>query len=234
MIRLPGLRIATALVAIAGGSLFAVTANATSVTLTTIADGQTGQNVSGQLPTEPGLTAIGISQSGSLIRNGVFEFDLSAIPDTATIDAASFNWVNSRFISNIGGNPAQVDLFAFNGDGVVTDTDHTGGTQVADTSVALAGVGSGVVSGVGLTDLAPLAAALPGDFLTIRFETDSFASIQVAGLLNADFGAASLSVDFTETTIAPPVPPIPVPAGLPLLFAGLGGLVLVKSRRNAP
>ncbi|MEO0634439.1 MAG: VPLPA-CTERM sorting domain-containing protein [Pseudomonadota bacterium] len=204
-------------------------AQAATVTLTTVDDGLTGQNVVMQLPTVTNGTAIGVAQSGSLLSNGIFEFDLSSIGAGATINSVSFTWTNTRFISNTGGNPAQVDLFAFAGDGSVTDSDHTtAGVQVADTSVP-GGGSAGDTDTVSFADLSVFPGALTAGFLTLRFETDSFASINVAALENTTFDAARLTVDFTPGTTPPAVP---LPAGLPLMLAGLGAFAWVRRRQQ--
>ncbi len=214
--------------ALVAGFMAAGAANAANITLTTIDDGRTGQNAIGQLATVTNDTAIGVSQSGSLLYNGIFEFDLSSIASGSTINSVAFGWTNTRFISNTGSNPAKVDLFAFAGDGSVTDSDHTGGTQVVDSSTPAGGTGGDTDSFL-FSDLSMLSSALTNGYLTVRFETNSFASINVAALENAIYDAATLTVDYT----APPTTsPIPLPAGMPLLLAGLGAFGIAKRRKR--
>jgi hypothetical protein len=67
---------------------------------------------------------------------------------------------------------------------------------------------------------------LTGNLLTIRLETDSFASIQFGALENTTLAAASLTVDYTAPSS------VPLPAALPLLAMGLAGLGFAGRRRG--
>jgi hypothetical protein len=64
--------------------------------------------------------------------------------------------------------------------------------------------------------------------LTVRVETDSFASFQIASLENGTFAAPQLTIDYTPAVTQPPT--IPLPAGFPLLLAGLGVFALVRRK----
>ena len=159
---------------------------------------------------------IAVTQSGGLQRQGILEYDLSSISDLATITGATLEITLNRFVSNTGGNPAPVDIFAFNGDGIVDISDYsTAGTQVNDVNETTpAGGVAGDVRSFSFIDIAPLQAALTGDLLTLRFETDSFVSIQFGALENTTLSAATLSIEYTAA-------PVPVPAAWVLLLSGV-------------
>jgi len=60
--------------------------------------------------------------------------------------------------------------------------------------------------------------------LTLRVETDSFASIQIAALENGTFAAAQLNIDYTA--------PVPEPQTLLLMLLGLPLLAWVVRRNH--
>lgn len=170
---------------------------------------------------------INITQSGGLIRNGIFEFDLSAIPDTATINSATFTLtLVSEIIAPF--LPAVHDVFAYNGDGVVNVADfNAAATQVIDFEID-AQTNSGLVISQSFSTVTPISDALIGDLLTLRLETDSFNS---AVYFSIDTGAGAtlpqLSIDFTVADAS-----VPLPAALPLAATGFALLGMIGWRRN--
>lgn len=73
-----------------------------------------------------------------------------------------------------------------------------------------------------------------GDNLSNTFEVPGFEGVQTVNFLlfNAGEGASG-AIDSIDVTPFDTVAPIPVPAALPLLMAGLGGLAFVGRRRKA-
>ncbi len=167
--------------------------------------------------------AVGITQSGALIKNGIFEFDLSSIPDASTINSVTLMVELGRFISNVGSGPAEIDIIAYNGDGVIDVADFdAAGTQVVDTNTPSAGTGGGDMLSFTFTDVTPVFDALAGNLLTLRVETDSFASIQFAALESNDYNPAKLTVDYSA---------VPVPGALVFGLTALAGLALTARRK---
>ena len=198
-----------------------VNAQAASVDLSPTADGDV-QTFGGD-DVNDSRTHIAFTQSGGLARNGILEFNLSSIADGAIITAARLDITLTRFVSNTGSNPSAIDIIAYNGDGIVDINDYAAaGTQVVDTTTPAGGVSSDVRSFT-FDSLAPVTDALMGDLLTLRIETDSFASINFASLENASLNAANLHIEFT---------PVPLPAGLPLILSGLALLSGIRRKRN--
>ncbi|MGQ8364406.1 hypothetical protein [Glaciecola sp. 1036] len=180
---------------------------------------------------------IAITQSGGLIRNGIFEFDLSAVDDGATINSVTFSVMATRFVSNTPSNPTSaVHLFGYNGDGVVNIDDYdASATQIYSSTVPTGGVDGDLFSFT-LTDFAPVADALLGNLFTIRFETDSFASFNFASIddTSFDYLFPSLSIDYTvsQTNPNPNPDPVSAPAMAGFLSLALGGIFL-RNRRKA-
>lgn len=168
-------------------------------------------------------TILAFTQSGGLIRNVILEFDLSSIPDGSTINSARLDFTLTRFVS---GANAAVDIFAYNGDGIVDIADFNApGTQVVDTTTASGGV-AGDVRSFAFTSLLPISNALIGDRLTLRVETDSFASINIAALENGNLDPAQLVIDVDAVSA------VPLPAALPLALTGLGLLGVLGWKRR--
>ena len=198
-------------------------AQAAVINLNPTADGDT-QTFGGDSVDTTGAL-INFSQSGANIRNAILEFDLSSL-NASSITSARLDITLTRFVSNTGSNPAQIDIFAYTGDGVIDITDYAApGTQVVNTSTAQGGV-AGDIRSFSFTDLAPLDAALLNGLLTLRIETDSFASINIASLENASLAAANLNLEYTPSAV-------PVPAAAWLFGSGLLGLVGVARRKQA-
>ncbi len=204
-----------------GLAAFSTAAFGATATLTPIADGDV--RTWGGDVVDTTSTVIEVVQSGGLVNNGVMVFDLSSIADGATISSVSLAITLNRFVSNTGGNPGAVDIFAYGGDAAVTIDDYSGGTQVFDGTTPTGG-GGGDVRSFSQGNMALFESLLIGDLLTIRIETDSFASIQFAALEHPSLDAAALTVDYTVGA------DVPLPAALPMLAVGLAGLGLLRRR----
>lgn len=160
---------------------------------------------------------------GNNVRDAVFEFSLATLPSDAIITGAVFQFQNAGTVSNTGGNPAPVEAFVFAGDGMVTDNDHqnlTAGDAAGMTSLPI-GSGTPVGSLIELTLDASVIQSIvdaDADFLTLRLQTQNFATVRVTSLENdADAAVApALRLDF-----------IPAPGS----FA-LAGVAMLAARRR--
>ncbi len=209
-------------------SLMATPAMAIVASLNPTADGDIQRF--GGLNIDTTDTQVSITQSGALIRNGILEFDLSSIPDGSAINSVSIDFTLVAFTSNIGAT-ANIDIFAFLGDGVITDPDFDAvGTQVFDGTTPAGGGGVGGVAGTVRTfSLAPesvFEGALATDLLTLRVETDSFAIFRFASLENDVLDAAALNINFE------PADPVPAPAFASLFAGGFALMGMFGWRRK--
>ncbi len=179
----------------------------------------------GGLDIDTADATLAFTQSGGLERKIVLEFDLSSIPDTAVINSVN---LTMNLTSPIIGPflPAVYDVFAYNGDGAVTESDfNASSTQVVDSTIDNP-ENSGLVISRNFSTLLPVMAALAGDLLTVRLETDSFASGFFASIDSSnELLFPVLTVDFT-------VSQVPVPAALPLAMTGLAALGFAGWRRR--
>lgn len=211
-------------VAVAGlATLLGTTAGAATVTLTTIDDGLLNfRNV---------VNIITVATSGSQISHtasfgnsnyGIFEFDLSLIPDNAVINGVTFavtlvEPARSRF------GPVSIDVsipVAFRpGNGVVDENELFTTVPATSFEVAAGSQAGDLVE----ADINSFLSVFTGDFATVIIPPRGN-YLSIATLENPTFAAATLTIDFDPS-------PIPLPAGLPLLIGGLGALAAVARKR---
>ncbi|MEX2479331.1 MAG: hypothetical protein WD928_00575 [Gammaproteobacteria bacterium] len=173
-------------------------------------------------------SVLGTVRSGANnVRNSVYEFDLGAIPNTATIDAVSLFITTSQTISNTSGSEASVSFVGFAGDGVVSSTDHqneTAGSALTTEAYAV-GTASGTLLQIDLgsagVDL--VQSLLGSDLLTLRTQTVDFVTFNIASLEHPSLAAAALSIDYT---------PIPLPGALGLFAPAAFGLWMRRRRAS--
>ncbi|MEM1422401.1 MAG: hypothetical protein AAGH64_00200 [Planctomycetota bacterium] len=181
----------TMIVAIAALSAPALAGTSISADLLASADGAV--QFSGVLGFEALTDGPSIStrrSGGNNVRHGVFEFDLSSIPAGATITGATLRLTTAGLISNTGGNPADIEFFAWAGDGAVTEGDHGDqpmpeGSLVADESYPSDGtIPINTLLDIPFDSLAELQGALDADapFLSVRSQTFNFATFNVHSL----------------------------------------------------
>ncbi|MEM9737003.1 MAG: VPLPA-CTERM sorting domain-containing protein [Pseudomonadota bacterium] len=198
-------------------------AAAVTLDFTPTEDGDVSRGLFGDLISTTGPT-MSFSNGGLQPGAAVMEFDLSAIPDGATINSASVMLTRAGTFNSSLGSSVIVGLVGYNGDGVVDFND----LDAIGTGMGAVGVLEGDVVAtlsIGLTDLAPIEAALLGDLFTIRVGTGTAQGGVLATSESTTLAGPKLSVDFTPAVI-------PLPASAWLLMAGLGGLAAL--RRPAP
>ncbi|MEM9343510.1 MAG: DNRLRE domain-containing protein [Pseudomonadota bacterium] len=152
----------------------------------------------------------------------VIEFDLSGLG--ATVTSATLS-LTDQGTSRDG----RIDIYGFSGDGIVS---------VDDADVLAMQVGSiEIVEADGtqqfeidvtafLQSLTDVDASHAGFILAS--ESPSF-SVGGSDICSSEFSNCAPKL-VAEVTEAPEVAPIPLPAGLPLLLAGIGGLALLRRK----
>jgi hypothetical protein len=168
----------------------------------------------------------------------IYEFDLSSIPDAATITAATLALGVSTG-SSFGNIGPDVIVTAFAGDGAITFSDSAApGSIVSNDLVQFTGgsfdqpfssVPDCAVCLFEFDDLSPLAALLGGDLLTLRVALDG--EFNNAPFI-IEFGGANAVKRLDVTFDAPDAAPIPLPATAPLLLAAVGAIVALRRRRR--
>lgn len=166
------------------------------------------------------------AQSGGLIRNIILEFDLSSLGAGTVVNSGTLNLVKFGLQGNTGGNPVPLELYAYTGDNIVNLADYDApGTAIGTNSVPL-GIANGTAVDIVLSDIAPIQSVVDGSgLLTIRIETNSFGTLELASLENGSgFNAPELSLNVTA---------VPEPSGMLIVSALCCGLAGIRRRRLA-
>jgi hypothetical protein len=161
--------------------LAASPAAAVPITLVAVADGDVKTFGTDEIDTVD--DRLHLTQSGGLERRVILEFTLGAIPVGAAINSVELAIVKDGTMSNTGGDPIPIHLYAYPGDGVVGLTDYGAvAPNVGDYSVAL-GAADGTEFVWALTVAAVQDAFdFAGGPLSVRIETDNFAILEFASL----------------------------------------------------
>ena len=188
----------------------------------TIDDGRT--RVFGGDVVDTTSESLTVAQSGGLIDNVILEFDVSSLAPTTPLTSASLSLVQDGPVSNVGLNSVPIEAFVYAGDGVVNIDDFDAvAPNVGNFSVPLTVTGGDILT-FDFTDLAEFQSIINGGtgFLTIRLETNSFATLGFASLEDPVFASPTLRVESEA---------IPEPSSVGMLLL-LGGC-LVRRRRVA-
>lgn len=184
------------------------------------------------------VTAGGITADVTVDSNGAF--DQARIFDTDETNTADPD-LEAPFSGSGQEFPGNILIISENGSASNPDDERLGGTITFNFSAPVDFTGFSAYDG-GLFEvtsakgdtLAVAGNVVAGDNLSNRIDiTDgNFLGVSTLNFIYMDAGeGASGGID--DLTFTPSVAPIPVPAALPLLAAGLGGLVLVGRRRKA-
>ncbi|MEM9710489.1 MAG: VPLPA-CTERM sorting domain-containing protein [Pseudomonadota bacterium] len=164
-----------------------------------------------------GLTTLDVTADLGSLGLSAFAFG------TASFDGSTFSFPIT------GGDDASGALqIEHDGVGVVL----AGGTKSATVGNFIIDLGLGQILGNvnGGTAFAPLfdlAAGPTSDTVAVNI------SATLAGALTSIFSAPNLTgAEFGIASTNPDLAPVPLPAAMPLLLAGLGGLVLLRRRRQ--
>ena len=205
--------------------LMHVSAHAASTNIAVSADGDAQTFGGNDVNTTD--TVVTTTQSGSLQRHIILEFDLSPIPDGSTIDSVTLNLTKSGGFSNTGGNPIPLHLLAYTGDGVIDIADYSAaGTDVGNPTIAITPTNpvNGTAYAYGFTTVAPAQTALDtaSNLLTVRIETDSFATANfTSSESTSGFAAPSLDINYTL---------VPEPSSTAMM--ALAGFIGLSRRRR--
>lgn len=165
-------------------------------------------------------TTVRTSRSGgNNVRHSVYEFDFGSLPAGAIITSATLKLTTGGILSNTG-TAADVFFYAFEGDGLITESDHgniTPGIEVAAQTYLTGSNGPsiGTLLQIPLNDLSALQSVADGggSFLSIRSQTVNFVTFTIRSLETGVSGTVRPTLEVTY---------IPAPASLGLLvMAGL-------------
>ena len=149
----------------------------------------------------PDAESIQTSMSGgSNIRDGLYEFDLSAIPAGATVESATLQLRTSQIITNTNGN-SPVEFFAFTGNGVLEISDQGAAATSFAMEVFATGTPANTDIEIEFDSVAILNNILTDgnsdSFMTVRSETENFVLFRVHSLEATDSAAVPATLVVT-------------------------------------
>lgn len=202
---------------------FFTTAEAQLLTFNPTADGDT-LTFGGDF-VETGDERLVMFQSGANIRNVILEFDLSSLGSADIINSVSLGLYKDGNLANIGGNPAPIEIYGYLGDGVIDIADYdAAATQLGSGSIAL-GQPNGTALNFSLSTPTIQSAVDASGLLTLRLETNSFATVNFASLeTTTAFSPPTLTLDVASN--------VPEPSALALLFGVSIGLCGIRRRKT--
>lgn len=198
------------------------TAEAQLMTFNPTADGDT--QIFGGDFVDTSAARLGILQSGGNIRNSILEFDLSSLGSGDIVTSAVLGLVKDGSLSNLGG-PVPIEIFGYLGDGVIDIADHNAvATQLATGSIAL-GQANGTALSFSLGTPTIQSAIDASGLLTIRLETNNFATVNFASLeTTTAFSPPTLTLGVASS--------VPEPSALALLLSASIGFCGIRRRAN--
>lgn len=215
---------------------FANSLSAATLSLAPTVDGSVIQNGGAAFGTSDTTDGVLLQVSGPLSQIAAFEFDLSSI-NLATVTAAEFVVAQAGPLLQTPGEVTRLFLEGYSGDGSVTVSDlSTAGVSLGAFDITDANAGGFNTEWSFAID--PLFfAGLGGGLVTLRLgvsDLDGFAGLSIF-TNESEFIDRNVILPGVQGGLPPrlnfTVAAVPLPASLPLLLAGLGGVAMLRRRR---
>lgn len=164
----------------------------------------------------------------SNISDGLFEFDLSALPGDANLVSAEIIFRTAAAITNTNSS-AEVEFFGFTGNGSIELSDEGAAATLLASVDFTTSVGNDTTISAAFSNLTAIESVLSDgnsdDFFALRTETVNFVTLSVDSLESSDVNAAPATLRLTFETES-----VPEPSSM--AFFGLGVLGFVLRRRR--
>ena len=176
-------------------------ANADTMEIVAIADATVDSNGAlGQEIIEDAESIETSMSGGSNISDGLYEFDLGPIPAGATIESATLHFRTAFLVANTS-SEAPIEIFGFTGNGTLELSDQANSGAVLAATSFPAPTPANTNLEIELTNLIPLNTVISdgnsNDFLTVRSETENFATFRFDSLESGDADAVPATLVVT-------------------------------------
>ncbi|QEG23013.1 hypothetical protein [Mariniblastus fucicola] len=168
-------------------------------------------------------TRLQFQQSGGLIRNVILEFDIGDLSPNAVINSASLNVVKDGNLANTGSNPAPVEIFGYVGDGNITLGDYDAPASSLGSGEIILGLSNGTALDFTLDTVLIQAIADSTGLLTLRLETNNFATV--------NFASTETTTAFAPPTLTLEISAVPEPSSAILIAGWLAGFCAIQRRK---
>lgn len=210
-------------------SVSSVNADIVTTDFTTIADGRVqSSGVLGQELFTAEEDILTLRSGNSNISDGLFEFDLSALPADAKLISAEILFRTAAAITNTGSS-APVEFLGFTGNGILELSDEGAAATSLGTIDFTTSVANDTNIMATFSNLTSIESVLgdtnADDFFTLRSETINFVTFSVDSLESTDPNAAPAILRLTYETSA-----VPEPSSMAFFAFGTVGLLFRRRR----